>query len=91
MDNVFTAVIGAVVAVVIIIVLFTFVPTIGSSVEMAQPDISNTSDWNAAHNPDLPNAATMWTSNAALLGVVITVAIIGIAISVLLGLSRPMG
>jgi len=87
MDNVFGAVIGAVVAVVIIIVLFTFVPTIGASVEMAQPDISNTSDWNAAHNTDLPNAAEMWTSNAALLGVVITVAIIGIAISVLLGLS----
>ena len=72
--------IGAFIGLIVIAAIVTFGPTIGGMIEQAQPTLSATSDWNATHNPNLPDGEDIWTQNVTIGGVVILVFFIALAL-----------
>jgi hypothetical protein len=59
----FGLVIAAGLALLIVGILFSLAPTVGGSVEDAQPALSPSSSWNATHNTNLVEGGNWFSDN----------------------------
>ena len=59
----FGLVIAAGLALLIVGILFSLAPTVGGSVEDAQPNLGAESSWNATHNTDLTEGGDWFSEN----------------------------
>ena len=56
--------VGAALALLIVGILFSLAPSVGGSIEDAQPALGAASSWNATHNTDLVEGGTFFSDNA---------------------------
>lgn len=80
--------VGISITIIIVVAVFQFAPTIGGKIEESQPALGASSDWNATHNTNLPNAASYWEDWAGLIALVVTVALIAMALAYLVFMGR---
>ena len=80
------AMLGSVaVAILIVCIVFMLAPTIGGTIENAQPALAADSNWNASYNTDIPTGAGIWTQTSPMVVVLIFVILAGIIFLVLRG------
>lgn len=68
---------------VALVAMFSIAPLIGHSVDEAI-DIPANSSWNTTENADIPTGLSIWTSNAPLLALVVTVSILVMVIGAIM-------
>ena len=68
---------------VALVAMFSIAPLIGHSVDTAI-EIPAASEWNATTNTDVPTGLAIWTSNAPLLALVVTVSILVMVIGAIM-------
>jgi len=78
--------VSIVTGIVVLIALYSFIPTIGGTIENAQPTLAADSNWNITNNADLPTGVDLWEDNAPLIGLVILAMLIAIAIAYFRGI-----
>lgn len=84
MDNPIQIMVG----IISIVAIAVMIPTLAGLLENAQPDLPADSDWNATHNPDLPNIAENYGIWMALVLVLVIVIIMAVAINYFYGFNR---
>ena len=77
----FGLVIAAGLALLIVGILFSLAPTVGGSIEDAQPDLGAASSWNATHNTDLTEGGTWFSDNQTWVTLVFLGIVAGVVIA----------
>jgi len=87
MKGPFGIVIGMAIVLLIVGIVFSMAPTIGGSVEEAQPDLGVTSSWNATANTDLVEGGDFFSANQTWVGLVF----LGLAAAIVVGMFMRWG
>jgi len=87
MKGPFGIVIGMAIVLLIVGIVFSMAPTIGGSVEDAQPDLSATSSWNATANTNLVEGGDFFSNNQTWVGLVF----LGLAAAIVVGMFMRWG
>lgn len=74
------------VGLIVVVAVLQFAPTIGGTIEKAQPALDPASKWNKTANTNLPDPADTYTNNVTLIGLLITIVIISLALAYLIRL-----
>jgi hypothetical protein len=77
-------VIMVMIGLVVVVAIMQFAPTIGGSIEAAQPALGANNPWNASYNTNLPSAATFYTNNIQLVSLLVTIIIISLILAYLI-------
>lgn len=79
-----SGVIMVMIGLVVVVAIMQFAPTIGGSIQAAQPALSPTNPWNASYNTNLPSASTFYTNNVQLVSLLVTIIIISLILAYLI-------
>jgi len=81
----FTIVALAAMALLFIGIIYSLAPTIGGSIEAAEPTLGATSSWNVSHNTDLPTGGGFFAENQVWVGLLFLGLCAGVVIKVIMG------
>ena len=69
---------------IVVVAIMQFAPTIGGSIEQAQPTLRATSMWNSTYNTNIPAAATVYSTNAQMGSLLILIIIVSLILAYLI-------
>lgn len=79
-----SGVIMVMIGLVVVVAIMQFAPTIGGSIQAAQPTLGVSNPWNSTYNTNLPSAATFYTNNVQLVSLLVTIIIISLILAYLI-------
>lgn len=79
-DKLVAASIGA----LILVVIFSVIPMIGSEVDAATGDLAADSDWNSTHNAEIETGADLWGSIGGMISLAAIIIVVGIVLGAIM-------
>jgi len=83
-DKLVAAAIGA----LILVVIFSVVPMIGSEVDDATGDLAADSPWNSTTNTDIATGADLWGSVGSMISLAAVIIIVGVVLGAIMYFKR---
>jgi hypothetical protein len=75
---------GAAIGVLMLVVVFSVIPLIGSEVDEATGDLAADSDWNSSYNADIPTGTDLWEDTGGMISLAAVIIIVGFVLSAIM-------
>lgn len=80
----FTQLIAAAIGALILVVIFSVVPMIGSEVDDATGDLAADSQWNSTTNTDIATGADLWGSVGSMISLAAVIIVVGVVLAAIM-------
>jgi hypothetical protein len=75
---------AAAIGVLVLVVIFSVIPMIGSEVDEATGDLAADSEWNATYNTDIPTGSGLWEDTGGMISLAAVIIIVGFVLGAIM-------